>query len=182
MDKQAGCIFCGKDFPCHYQLVSDAPDYWLFVLNIDPQTDLHGMIVLKAEKAGHCRDLTEVPLNALPELGKVLSLACKSIKAVDLEVETVMITSLNTGDKFPHLHFHLIPKRNNEKVRTVSNPDEDGGGMFFIARKEIVVDTYKDLIGSTTDCEAEHIISEIKEAQRKQIVRNVQKLKKKFQW
>ena len=184
MEKQVGCIFCRKDFPCQYQLISDAPDYWLFVLNVDPQTDLHSMIVLNAEKAGHCRDMTDddLPQDALSELGKLLNRACKSIKTVDLEIDTVLITSLNMGENSHHLHFHLIPKRKNEKVRAVANPEEDGGGMFFMARKEIVVDTYKDLIRTTTDCEADHLISEIKEAQRKQIIRNVEKLKVNFQW
>ena len=109
--------------------------------------DLHGMIVLNAERVGHCNDLTDEHLlpEALSELGKLLNRACKSIKGVDLEVDTVLITSLTLGENSRHLHFHLIPKRKNEKVRTVAAPDECGGGMFFIARKEIVVDTYKDL-------------------------------------
>jgi diadenosine tetraphosphate (Ap4A) HIT family hydrolase len=184
MDKQPDCVFCKKDFPCDYQLVSGAPGHWLFVLNVNPQTDLHGMIVLNAEKAGHCRDLAaeDLPQEAVSELGKLLSQACKSIKAVDPEVDTVLITSLNMGEDSRHLHFHLIPKRKNEKVRRVANPDEDGGGMFFMARKEIVVDTYSDFIRSTTNCEAEHLISEIREAQKKQITRNVEKLRQKFQW
>lgn len=184
MDKQLGCDFCGNDFPCDYQLVSGAPKCWLFVLNSNPQTDLHGMIVLKPKKGKHCADLTgeHLPRKALPELNKLLRRACQSIKEVDDTVETVMITSLNLGEKSRHLHFHLIPKRKKEKVRTVNNPCEDGGGMFFMARKEIVVETYKDFLRSTTGCEAEYLICEIRKAQKKQIARNVEKLKRKFQW
>jgi len=139
-------------------------------------------VVLKS----HCRDMADENFRKIPkaleELGRVLNLACKSIKAVDQEIETVLITSLNLGENSHHLHFHLIPKRKSEKVRSISNPCEDGGGMFFMARKEIVVDTYKELINSTTNCEAEHLISNIREAQRKQIIKNVSKLKKKFLW
>lgn len=93
------------------------------------------MIVLNAEKVGHCSDMTDenLPPKALLELGKLLNRACKSIKGVDSEVETVLITSLNMGDNSRHLHFHLIPKRKHEKVRTVADPNKDGGGMFFIA-------------------------------------------------
>ena len=145
MDK---CIFCKKDFPHDYQLVSKAPDFWLFVLNIKPQTDLHSLIVLKK----HISDISDdqLSLETLKELGILLNRVCKSIKAVDPKISKVLVTSLNIGKNSKHLHFHLIPKRANEKVRTVADPEKKGGGMSFMARKEIVVDTYKDFLKSTT--------------------------------
>jgi diadenosine tetraphosphate (Ap4A) HIT family hydrolase len=184
MNKQEGCIFCRKNFPYDYQLVSKAPNFWLFVLNINPQTDLHSLIVLNAEKAGHISDLTDenLPPKALEELGILLNRACKSIKAADREVAKVLVTSLNMGGKSEHLHFHLIPKRNNEKVRTVADPEKDGGGMFFMARKEIVVDTYKDFLNSTTGGEGEELICKIREATKSQVIRNAEALRKTFDW
>jgi diadenosine tetraphosphate (Ap4A) HIT family hydrolase len=184
MDKEAGCIFCRKDFPEPYQLVSEDPKFWLFVLNINPQTDLHSLIVLNAKKVGHISDLTDenLPPPALEELGILLNRACKAIRAADTEVEKVLITSLNMGEKSEHLHFHLIPKRSNEKVKTVANPKKDGGGMFFMARKEIVVDTYKDFLTSITGSEGEELIGKIKKATKKQVSRNTQILKSKFEW
>jgi len=184
MDKQVGCIFCGKDFPYDYQLVSNAPIFWLFVLNINPQADLHSLIVLNAEKAGHISDLSDehLPKEALDELGILLSRASKSIKAADLSVAKVLVTSLNMGKNSEHLHFHLIPKRGEEKVRTVNDPDKDGGGMFFMARKEIVVDTYKDFLKSTTGSEYEELICKIWEATKSQVTRNAQALRKTFEW
>ena len=183
MDKQEGCVFCRKDFPYDYQLVSKAPKFWLFVLNMNPQTDLHSLIVLNAEKAGHICDLTDENLSskALEELGILFSRACKAIKTADSEVEKVLITSLNMGEKSNHLHFHLIPKRSNEKVKTVANPEKDGGGMFFMARKEIVVDTYKDFLNSTTGGEGEELICRISEATKKQVARNAKVLRSKFE-
>ena len=179
MDKQAGCVFCEKDFPYDYQLVSDAPNYWLFVLNIEPQTDLHGMLVLKR----HVYGLTDNRLSnrAMEEFGVLLKKACISIKKADSSIQKIIVVSLNIGKKSKHLHFHLIPKRRREPVKMPNKPKEDGNGMFFLGRKEIAASTFSDFVNSTTGNKSRDLIKRIEEATTDKITKNAQQLKTIFE-
>jgi diadenosine tetraphosphate (Ap4A) HIT family hydrolase len=187
MNRKDGCAFCKHNFPDDYQLVSKEPEYWVFLLNRDPQCDYHGLIVLKAEaidKLGHISDLGDdrLPEKAMKELGILLGKACISIKSSDPTIERLLIASLNTGQTSHHLHFHLIPKRYDEPVKVVNKPCENGGGMFFLARKEIVVDTFSDYLKSTTGNESDKIIDNIKDATKCRISENVTKVRNNFKW
>ena len=113
MNRKDGCAFCKEDFPDDYQLVSNKPQYWVFLLNREPQCDYHGLIVLKAEtidNIGHISDLGDdrLPDKALRELGILLSKASYAIKSSDTGIERILVASLNTGQTSQHLHFHLI--------------------------------------------------------------------------
>ena len=187
MKRETNCVFCRSNFPSDYQLVSADPKYWNFLLNRDPQCDYHCLIVLKAEAVeifGHIGDLGDcrLPDEAMEELGILLKKACISIKACDPNIEKVLVVSLNTGKGSQHLHFHLIPKRIEEQVKTINNPTEDGGGMFFLARKEIVVDTFSDFLKSTTGCASGKLMNNIKEVTKEKVTENAKKLKKNFKW
>lgn len=118
----------------------------------------------------------------MKELGVLLREACISIKSSDPTIERLLIVSLNTGQTTHHLHFHLIPKRYDEPIKVVNKPCEDGGGMFFLARKEIVVDTFSDYLKSTTGIESEKIINDIKGALRRRINENAKRVKNNFRW
>jgi diadenosine tetraphosphate (Ap4A) HIT family hydrolase len=178
MDRQAGCVFCAKDFPCEWQLISDAPDYWLFVLNIKPQTDLHATIVLKH----HVYGLTDnrLSIRAMKEFGIVLKKASMSIKKADPSVQRVLVVSLNSGKASKHLHFHLIPKRLVEPVKMLNKPKEDGNGMFFLGRKEITAGTFVDFLNSTTGNKSNKLKKEIEEAIKDKITKNAQQLRTIF--
>ena len=187
MNRKHVCIFCNSDFPLKYQLISDAPKFWFFVSNISPQTDYHCLIVLKAEvvdKIGHISDLGDekLPDEVMREFGILLKKACLSIKKSDSSIEKVLIASLNTGERSKHLHFHLIPKRDNEPVKTVNDPCKDGGGMFFLGRKEIVHDTFSDFLELTTGDMSEELKKKIEKATEARVTENTQRLKKKFTW
>ena len=54
--------------------------------------------------------------------------------------------------------------------------------MFFLARKEIVVDTYSDYLKSTTGNESEKISEYIKTATMCRIKENVIKVRNNFKW
>ena len=179
MDKQAKCDFCGKGFPHKYQLVSDFPDHWYFVLNIKPQTDLHGMIVLK----DHAYGLTDNRCSnkAMDEFGVLLKKACISIQKADITIQKILVVSLNIGKKSKHLHFHLIPKRREEPVKMLTNPKEDGNGMFFLGRKEITASTFGDFVNSTTGNKGRDFIKDIDEATKDKITKNAQQLKSIFE-
>lgn len=188
-NRELECVFCKTDFPLEYQLISDAPEYWFFVSNRSPQTDYHCLIVLKSkviDKYGHISDLSDerLPDEAMEEFGILLKRACVAIKASDpLQIEKVLIASLNTGEHSKHLHFHLIPKRYEEPIKTVNDPCKDGGGMFFLARKEVVHDTFSDFLRSTTGDRAEELICKIKEeATKDRVKENTLRLKKNFKW
>ncbi len=191
MTEETVCVFCKSDFPSEYQLISDKPKYWFFISNRNPQTDYHCMIIFKSNsddeqghKIGHIQDLNDdrLPPDAMSEFGILLQRACIAIKASDDSIERVLIASLNTGKGTQHLHFHLLPKRKQELIRTVHKPDEDGSGMFFLARKEIVVDTFSDFVESVTGDLSAELVCKIKEATRKRVAENTIRLKRNFKW
>jgi diadenosine tetraphosphate (Ap4A) HIT family hydrolase len=186
------CVFCKDDFPHSFQLVSKIPKFWLFIHNKRPHTDYHGLIILKREameraKIGHISDLgelgdSEIHEEMLSELGKVLNRASRAIRECSQDIERVLIASLNTGRGTKHLHFHLIPKRRSELVKTVHNPELDGGGMLFLARKEIVADTFHEFLKSTSGCMIDKLRSDIDRAVEDKVTRNTEILRENFRW
>ena len=176
--RKNSCIFCGGNFPLPYQEVSRKPQHWYFVLNKEPHTDFHCMIVFKR----HAYGLTDNRLSnkAMDEFGILLKKACISIKRTDPSIQKVLVVSLNLGKKSKHLHFHLIPKRRGEPVKMLNNPKEDGNGMFFLGRKEITASTFVDFI-STTGNKSGDIIKKIKDATKDKITKNAQELKTTFE-
>ena len=177
------CTFCRNDFPYDFQLISNAPRYWLFVLNMNPQSDFHCLLVLKAalmKTIGHISDLGDrrLPGDVMKELGLLMNKASIAIRSSDQTIKKVFLASLNTGSKSKHIHVHLIPKRKGEKVRTVNNPYDEGGGLFFLARKEIVVDTLREFIESTTG--STRLKDAIARSTKAKLVRNSRILKANF--
>jgi diadenosine tetraphosphate (Ap4A) HIT family hydrolase len=181
LKRKKHCTFCKRDFPENYQVISSKPKYWLFILSRGPQTDFHSLIVFKAD-IGHISELSDrsLPEEALIELGILLRRACVSIKKVDRGIDKILMVSLNAGKGSKHLHFHLIPKRTGELITMVNNPREDGGGMFFIGRKEIVVDTFSDFLEQTTGNESRELIKKVKKATKRKIRNNAQQLRAEF--
>ena len=192
MNEDEACVFCRNDFPEVYQLVSSKPKYWLFIHNKNPHTDYHCLVILKREAMecsglDHvsdigCLDDTEKSSEALSELGRVLNKAVRAIKACSSEIERVLIVSLSTGHGSKHLHFHLLPKLVGEAVKTVNNPEVDGGGMFFLARKEIVADTFREFLKTTASCMADKLLSDISRAVTERVATNTRLLREKFHW
>jgi diadenosine tetraphosphate (Ap4A) HIT family hydrolase len=185
MARQNSCVFCDPKFPHDYQIIDDSKKYWFFVHNINPHWDYHCLIVLKPQvfdNVNHCPSLSDVKFDdqVMLELGPLLNKACRTIKACSPEIESVFITALGAGDGSKHLHFHLIPKRRDEQVKTLHNPKTDGGGMFFLARKEIMVDGLHDYLKTTTGGKADILFSEIDEAVKKRVKDNTKLLKKKY--
>jgi len=180
------CVFCKNDFPYDYQLVSAAPEYWFLVLNIDPQCDFHCIIVLKAsiiDKIGHISHVGDkrLPDEAMIELGLLLKKTSIAMKKSDSTIDKILLVSLNTGRTSKHMHVHLIPKRLKEQVKTINNPREDGGGLFFLARKEIILDTFKYFLKSTSGDESNKLITAIDNATKDRVERNAKILKENFE-
>ena len=183
--RRKGCTFCREDFPYDYQMISDDPEYWFFLSNIAPQCDFHCLLVLKAkvvDRIGHISNVYDgrLPDKAVAELGLLLKKASMAIRKCDPQIVNIFLISLNTGKATKHLHFHLIPRRKGEKVKRVNNPADEGGGMFFIGRKEIVVDTFQDFLRSTTHDASNELLQDIAEATQKRVTRNTRLLKRHF--
>lgn len=183
--RKDGCTFCRDDFPYGYQLISDAPEYWLFIMNIEPQCDFHCLLVLKAkivDRIGHISHIGDrrVPDKAASELGLLIKRASITIKQSDPTIDKILLASLNTGKTSKHMHVHLIPKKKGEKVKRVNDPKDDGGGLFFLARKEIVVDTFQEFINSTTREKSNALIKRISRATKTQVEKNAKILRQNF--
>jgi diadenosine tetraphosphate (Ap4A) HIT family hydrolase len=127
-------------------------------------------------------DDSERSSEILSELGRVLHTAAKAIKACSTDIERVLVASLSTGHGSKHLHFHLIPKRYDEPVKTVYDPELDGGGMFFLARKEITADTFREFLKSRSGCMTDKLLSDIDKAVAERVAMNTACLKEKFRW
>ena len=184
-NRKDNCVFCKNGFPHDYQLVSKAPRYWILILSVEPQCDFHCLIVLKAsiiDKIGHISHVGDkrLPYEVMSELGSVLNKFSIAITKSDSTIEKILVVSLNTGKGSEHLHFHLIPKRYEEPVKMVNKPDEDGGGMFFLGRKEIVASTFSDFLDSTTGTESEELKNKIIKATKAKVTKNAQRLRKIF--
>ncbi len=117
----------------------------------------------------------------MKEFGLLLKRACISIKKADPKIRGILVVSLNAGKGTGHLHFHLIPRRQGEPIKTVNNPREDGGGMFFLGRKEIVVDTFSDFLNSTTGNESNKLKEKIRNATKNKVRKNAQELRTIFE-
>lgn len=188
MEKENNCIFCDKSkFPKDYQLVSDEPKCWIFAHNKNPHCDYHCLIVLKPgvfKKNEHFSSLgdAELPEKAQKELGQLLNKACTTIKACSKDIESVFVASIAAGERTKHLHFHLIPKQKDEEVKTPHDPEQDGGGMFFLARKELIGDTMHRQLESSTGLFIGSHAQQIKADIKKRVESNTKQLRKKFSW
>jgi diadenosine tetraphosphate (Ap4A) HIT family hydrolase len=176
--KKNNCDFCREKFPDSYQVVSRKPKDWLFMLNREPQSDFHSMLVFKR----HVYGLTDNRLSsrAMEEFGVLLKKACISIKKADSSIQKILVVSLNIGKGSKHLHFHLIPKRWGEPVKMLNKPREDGNGMFFLGRKEIAASLFVDFLNSTTGTKSEELKNKIKKTTKAKVTKNAQRLSKIF--
>ena len=174
-------------FPVSFQLISDRPTYWLFVLNLKPQADFHSLVVLKPDVIHGVPHVTEfdddkLPDEAVKELGMVIKQAYKALRSADDRIDKILLASLNAGQNSQHLHLHLIPKYKDEVMKTVNEPGKDGGGIFFLARKEIVTDTLCDFLHSTTRKAGENLCLRVTAAVNSRIEANARQLYQCFQW
>jgi diadenosine tetraphosphate (Ap4A) HIT family hydrolase len=171
------CIFCKKTFPLERLLVSDKPKHWYLVHNLRPVCDFHCLLVLK----NHDQDISSENLSpeVLHELGILLNKACLAIKKCSNDIKTVTVSSLNSWENSKHLHFHLIPIFKDEQVKRVNKP-LDGGGFFYLWRKEITDDTFDEYIETTCWEYSWKILHSIQEAIERRTSQNTELLREYF--
>ena len=135
------------------------------------------------ETIGHISHVGDgrLPDEAMSELGVLLKKASLAIQKSDSTIERILVASLNTGRTSKHMHVHLIPRRTTEQVKTPNNPKDDGGGFCFLARKEIVVDTLKDFLESTTGDKSIKLKNGLADATKAKIQKNAKTLRMNFE-
>lgn len=110
------CIFCkivAGQIPCYKVFENDSI---LSFLDINPISDGHTIVIPKVhyERADQC------PPEVLAETGKVLGMIAKAVTAaVNAPAFNILCNNgTPAGQVVKHLHFHIIPRCENDKVFT----------------------------------------------------------------
>lgn len=110
------CIFCriiAGQIPCYK--VYENKDVLAF-LDINPISDGHTIVIPKA----HYERVDVCPPEILAEVAKVLGPLAKAVTAAvgAPAFNTLCNNGAPAGQVVKHLHFHIIPRRENDKVFT----------------------------------------------------------------
>ncbi|RKU41694.1 hit protein 1 [Coniochaeta pulveracea] len=116
--KMASCIFCKiikGEIPCFKLFESDKT---LAFLDINPLSRGHALIIPKF----HGEKLVDIPDE---HLGEILPLAKKLVKATGATEYNILQNNGPTAHQVvPHVHFHMIPKPNQEEGLGVGWPQQ----------------------------------------------------------
>lgn len=114
----ASCIFCKiikGEIPCFKLFESDKT---LAFLDINPLSRGHALIIPKF----HGEKLVDIPDE---HLGEILPLAKKLVKATGATEYNILQNNGPTAHQVvPHVHFHMIPKPNQEEGLGVGWPQQ----------------------------------------------------------
>jgi histidine triad (HIT) family protein len=110
------CVFCkivAGQIPCYKIFENDAV---LSFLDINPISDGHTVVIPKAhyERADQC------PPEVLVEVSRVLGQIAKAVTtAVNAPSFNILCNNgTPAGQVVKHIHFHIIPRRENDRVFT----------------------------------------------------------------
>ncbi len=116
------CIFCKiikKEIPANIVYEDDKT---LVFMDISPVSDGHILVIPRK----HYLDLSEMPINEYADLFNVVKLMQEKLMNV-LNCEGIhILTNVGTTQEVKHLHIHLIPVYEGEKVLSqniISNKD-----------------------------------------------------------
>jgi histidine triad (HIT) family protein len=112
--EQTDCIFCkiiAGQIPCYKVFENQLV---LAFLDIGPVSDGHVLILPKV----HCQRLDQCPGEVLAQIMTVAGPIAKAITAAtDAPAYNVLCNNgSQAGQVVEHLHFHVIPRRENDKV------------------------------------------------------------------
>jgi histidine triad (HIT) family protein len=110
------CIFCkiaAGQIPCYKIFENDAV---LAFLDINPISDGHTIVIPKV----HYERVDQCPAEILAEAAKTLGHLAKAVtSAVNAPAFNVLCNNGSpAGQVVKHIHFHIIPRRENDKVFT----------------------------------------------------------------
>lgn len=127
------CVFCkivNSELPS-YKVYEDENS--LAFLDISPVTPGHTLVISKK----HYSNLEDIPENDLCELIKSVKKIGKSIKA-GLGVSGYNMTENNdpiAGQIIPHIHFHIIPRRDGDNIHLWPQGEYKEGEALEILNK-----------------------------------------------
>jgi histidine triad (HIT) family protein len=113
-EEQADCVFCkiitGR-IPCYKVFENQSV---LAFLDIGPVSEGHVLILPKV----HCRRLDQCPVEVLAEIMTAAGPIAKAVTAAaNAPAYNVLCNNgSQAGQAVGHLHFHIIPRRENDKV------------------------------------------------------------------
>ncbi len=109
---KAECIFCrivAGEIPCHKLLETDTV---LAFLDVNPLAEGHALVVPRV----HANRLEELPADVAAavarEIGPLARRVLSAVGAGDYNV--LQNNGPASGQAVPHVHFHIIPRREND--------------------------------------------------------------------
>jgi histidine triad (HIT) family protein len=113
-EEQADCIFCkiiAGQIPCYKVFENQSV---LAFLDIGPVSDGHTLLLPKA----HCQRLDQCPPGILAQISGAAGAIARAITtALNAPAYNVLCNNgSEAGQVVKHLHFHIIPRRSNDKV------------------------------------------------------------------
>lgn len=136
LDKKEGCWMCDEedvkfiDKKCvRKNRIIDESDKYYVIVPQDPLLYCHIMILLKGK---HRENLTDAKINDLNALNKAVSKWTDILKKSVKDCRNVFLTCLCDSEKV-HLHYHLFPVSNKEKIIR-------GHGHQWLGAHETIID------------------------------------------
>src|SRR3989344_4316533 len=106
------CKICKGEIPCN-KIYEDKNT--LAFLDINPATDKGGHTLVMPKK--HYELITDIPEAELKELVKVIQKISKVLLKLYPGLNIVQNNKRIAGQVIPHLHFHLIPRYDNDGIK-----------------------------------------------------------------
>jgi len=113
--KESGCVFCrivSGQIPAR---VVYSDEHFIAFLDINPAAPAHTLLVPKK----HIESITKLPSDVAARLGLALKKVSDAvIRAVDAQgLNVIQNNGAVAGQLVPHIHFHLIPRFENDKLK-----------------------------------------------------------------
>ncbi len=125
------CIFCkiiNKDIPS--EIVYEDEDVLAF-LDIKPISQGHTLVVPKE----HYENIFDVPKNVLNNTMNIVKKISKSIKHISDGVNIGQNNLLAAGQIVNHIHFHIIPRFDNDGLKSWPRKSYNEGQMRDVSEK-----------------------------------------------
>ncbi|MBI9015655.1 MAG: HIT family protein [Phycisphaerae bacterium] len=129
------CIFCkiiAGNIPCAKIYEDDAT---LAFLDIGPCSDGHTLVIPKK----HYETLDQCDPETMAAVGETLTnVALALVNALDIHGYNVVCNNgSQAGQEVPHLHFHIIPCKGNQKCVKLASQGQYAPGQMENIRKTI---------------------------------------------
>lgn len=112
------CIFCkiiANEIPC-YKIYEDSNT--LAFLDISKDCYGHTLVIPKT----HHKNIFEIDQQSLSHLIKTTKLVCDHYKSLGFDGVNIITNNDESAEQsIPHIHFHIIPRKENDNLRIFPN-------------------------------------------------------------